>query len=111
MISEIPFADAATHWFAAYTCSCQEKRVAQHLTSRGIEFFLPVYQRAAHWRNGLRVVLERPLFPGYVFVKIRSSERVRVLELPGVHSMVSAGRQPIALPADDIETLRRGCIS
>lgn len=95
-------------WFATYTCSCQEKRVAQRLSARGIESFLPLYRTASRWKNGLRVALDRPLFPGYVFVKIDRRERVRVLDLPGVHSLVGAGREPIPLAEGEIETLRRG---
>jgi transcription antitermination factor NusG len=95
-------------WFAAYTLSCHEKRVAQHLSTRHIEFFLPVQRKINRWRNGLRMLIERPLFPGYVFVKIDGKERVRVLELPGVHSLVGAGREPTPLPYEEIEALRRG---
>ncbi len=95
-------------WFAAHTFSCQEKKVAQHLSTRRIEFFLPVHGRINRWRNGLRMLIERPLFPGYVFVKIACKDRVRVLELPGVHSIVGVGRQPIPLPYEEIEMLRRG---
>jgi transcriptional antiterminator NusG len=95
-------------WFAAHTRSCQEKRVAQHLSARDIEFFLPVFRKEARWKNGLRVPIERPLLSGYVFVKVGRSERVRVLELPGVHSIVGAGREPTALPSQEIEALRMG---
>jgi transcription antitermination factor NusG len=95
-------------WFAAYTFSCHEKRVAQHLSTHHIECFLPVHKQINRWKNGLRVLIERPLFPGYVFVKIGVREKVRVLDLPGVHSIVGAGRQPIALPYEEIEALRRG---
>jgi transcription antitermination factor NusG len=96
------------HWFAAYTNSCQEKRVAQHLTVRDIEFFLPLSRRINRWKNGLRVNIETPLFPGYVFVRIRRGERVRIMELPGVHSIVGFGRDPIALPEEQIEAMRQG---
>jgi len=82
-------------WFAVYTCSCQEKRVAQHCSAHEIEHFLPVSQNRRRWKNGCTVLLERPLFPGYLFVKIEKRQRVRVLELPGVHSI-------------EIEILRRG---
>jgi transcription antitermination factor NusG len=99
---------ALEHWFAAYTCSSQEKRVAQHLSVRSIEHFLPVHRKISRWKNGLRMLIEKPLFPGYVFVKINCKEKVRVLELPGVHSIVSRGRQPIPLPYDEIESLRGG---
>ncbi len=96
-------------WFAAHTGSCQEKRVAQHLSARNIDFFLPVYRDESNWKNGLRVLIERPIFPGYVFVKIERSVRVRVLELPGVRSIVGAGREPVPVPSEEIEILRQ-CI-
>jgi len=108
MIPDRPPAGALAHWFAAYTFSCQEKRVAQHLSMRRMEFFLPVYRKISHWRNGLRMPIERPLFPGYVFVKMAPDKKVRVLELPGVHSLVGVGRQPVPLPYEEIEALRRG---
>jgi transcription antitermination factor NusG len=95
-------------WYAAYTHSCQEKRVAQHFSTRNIEFFLPVHRTISHWKNGLRVPIERPLFAGYVFVKTNREDKVRILEVPGVHSIVGAGREPIPLPYEEIEALRRG---
>ena len=95
-------------WYAAYTHSCQEKRVAQHLCTRNIEFFLPVHRTISHWKNGLRVPIERPLFAGYVFVKASREDKVRILEVPGVHSIVGAGREPTPLPFEEIEALRRG---
>lgn len=95
-------------WFAAYTFSCHEKRVAQHLSTHHIECFLPVHKKINRWKNGLRMLIEKPLFPGYVFVKMDRKDRVRVLEISGVHSIVGAGRQPIPLPYEEIEALRRG---
>lgn len=101
-------AGSLTQWFAAYTPSCQEKRVARYLSTRSMEFFLPVHRKVSLWKNGLRVTIETPLFPGYVFVKMEQKDRVRVLELPGVHSIVGAGRLPTPLPYEEIESLRRG---
>ena len=100
--------DFAPKWFAAYTHSCQEKRVAQHFSNRDIEFFLPVHRTISRWKNGLRVPIDRPLFPGYVFVKTERQDKVRVLEVPGVHSIVGAAREPVPLPNEEIEALRRG---
>jgi len=95
-------------WFAAYTHSCQEKRVARHFSSRNIEFFLPVHRTVSHWKNGLHVPIEKPLFPGYVFVKTDRKDKVRILEVPGVHSIVGVGREPVSLPFEEMEALRRG---
>jgi len=100
--------DILEQWFAAYTFSCHEKRVAQHLSTRHIDFFLPVHRKVNHWKNGLRRLIERPLFPGYVFVKMDSRDKVRVLELPGVHSIVGAAHKPVPLPYAEIEALRGG---
>jgi transcription antitermination factor NusG len=52
--------------------------------------------------------IELPLFPGYVFVRIASRERVRVLEVPGVLSLVGFGPTPAPLPDFEIEALRSG---
>ena len=95
-------------WFAVYTLSCHEKRVAQHLVAREIEHFLPVGRGMQKWKNGCTMLVEKPLFPGYLFVKIQRTARVRVLELPGVHSIVGNGKDPVALPTDEIEILRQG---
>jgi transcription antitermination factor NusG len=94
-------------WFAVYTRSCQEKRVGQHLSIRDMEYFLPLNRSVRRWNNGCTPTIEQPLFPGYLFVKIQRTERVRVLELPGVHSIVGTGKEPIPLPSAEIEALRR----
>src|ERR1700691_2730106 len=108
MVPDTLSPDNLEQWFAAYTFSCQEKRVAKHLSTRRIEFFLPVHRKVNLWKNGLRMLIERPLFPGYVFVKMDCKDRVRVLEVPGVHSIVGTGYKPVPLPYEEIETLRRG---
>jgi transcription antitermination factor NusG len=108
MIPKLVSVGFPEQWFAAYTFSCQEKRVARHLSTRQIDFFLPVHKKINRWKNGLRMQIETPLFPGYVFVKIDCKDRVRVLELPGVHSLVGTGREPTPLPYEEIEALRSG---
>lgn len=95
-------------WFAVYTLSCREKSVAQHLDTHEIDHFLPVSRSRRRWKNGCTMLVESPLFPGYLFVKILRAERLRVLGLPGVHSIVGNGREPVALPTAEIETLRDG---
>jgi transcription antitermination factor NusG len=96
-------------WFAVYTISRHEKRVAQHLTQREIEFYLPLYRSQRKWSDGSRVTLELPLFPGYLFVRIKRTERVRVLDVPGALAVVGGtGREPAALPDDAVEALRTG---
>jgi transcription antitermination factor NusG len=96
----------AARWYAAYTAPCREKRVTEHFAARQIESFLPLYRHPRKWKNGCSMELERPLFPGYVFVRMTSTERVRVLEVPSVISIVSRGCVPEPLQDDVIEALR-----
>jgi transcription antitermination factor NusG len=100
--------DVSQEWFAVRTLSCREKQVSRHFGHQTIEHFLPVTRNRRRWKNGCTVVVERPLFPGYLFVHIPRAERVRVLGVPGVHSIVGTGKSPIALPNCEIEALRRG---
>ena len=94
-------------WFALYTTSRHEKHVAQHLDQREIECYLPLYKTQRKWANGLKVTLDLPLFPGYVFVHIRRCERGRVLSVPGALSVVGGtGGEPAWLPDATIEALR-----
>lgn len=94
-------------WFALYTASRHEKHVAQHLGQREIECYLPLYKTQRKWANGLKVTLDLPLFPGYMFVHIRRSERGRVLGIPGALSVVGGtGGEPAWLPDTTIDALR-----
>ncbi len=93
-------------WFAAYTSSRHEKRVASQLAERHVESFCPLYGARHRWKNRCESELRLPLFPNYVFVHIAPRERFRVLEVPGVLSLVSFGRNLAALPTREIEALR-----
>jgi transcription antitermination factor NusG len=96
----------SANWFAAYTNSHHEKRVAAHFGERQIESFLPLYSVLHRWKNRCDVDLALPLFPNYVFVHINPRERVRVLEVPGVLSLVGFGRTLAPLCDFEIEVLR-----
>jgi transcription antitermination factor NusG len=99
----------APKWFALYTIARHEKRVAQHLNQREIEFYLPLYRSDRKWSDGSRVTLDLPLFPGYLFVHIRRNERGNVLSVPGALAVVGGtGGEPAPLPDATIEALRTG---
>jgi transcription antitermination factor NusG len=96
------------NWFAVYTTCRHEKRVAHHLEQRQIEHFLPIYRAHHKWKDGTKAVVDLPLFPGYVFVRIDLNDRVGVLEVPGVLSMIGTAKQPAPLPDREVEALRVG---
>lgn len=99
----------APTWFAVYTSPRHEKRVAQYLSVRTIEHYLPLYHVRRKWADGSIVTLDLPLFPGYLFVRIDRTERVRVLEVPGVLTVVGGtGGEPAPLAGAEIDALRSG---
>jgi transcription antitermination factor NusG len=98
----------SANWFAAYTNSHHEKSVASCLAERNIESFLPLYAARHRWKNRCEMNLDLPLFPNYVFVRIHPRDRVCILQVPGVLSLVGFGRTLAPLPDFEIEALRSG---
>jgi transcription antitermination factor NusG len=96
------------NWYAAYTQPRHEKKILAHFHSREITAFLPVYRVPRRWNNGLKVNLELPLFPGYIFVRTSLQARRPVLSAPGVVGLVGCGRRPMPIPDEDIATLANG---
>jgi len=96
----------APGWYALYTCSRHEKRVASQLAERTLEFFLPLYKSLRRWKDRSRVV-QMPLFPGYVFVRIPLTERLRLLSIGGAVGLVGSGGAPQAVPDQEIQKIRQ----
>lgn len=103
-----PASEPSPKWFAAYTTPRHEKAVVRQLDARHVESFLPLYSSVRRWKNGCRVTVDMPLFPSYVFVRVNRGDSVKVLQIPGVLSIVGSGREPSALPCTEIESLRAG---
>jgi len=106
---QLPISHIKQHWYALYTCANHEKRVAGELHLRGVEHFLPIYHSVRKWKDR-RVILDLPLFPGYVFVQLALCDKLRVLQVPSVVRLVGFGGQPHPLPTEEIAALR-ACIS
>jgi transcription antitermination factor NusG len=110
LVPTLPVGHGEERWFAVYTCANREKRVAMQFQARKVDHFLPLYSSVRKWRDR-RVRLELPLFPGYMFVRVALSERLRVLEVPGVVCLVGFSGHPCPLPEQEIDTLRAGIMS
>jgi len=96
----------APAWLAAYTTSRHEKSVARYLEVREVEYFLPLYKADRKWKNGLKVQVEFPVFPNYVFVHVDRRMSHRVLDTPGVVAFAGSGRLAASVPDGEIEWLR-----
>jgi transcription termination/antitermination protein NusG len=95
-------------WFAVQTRSRHEKRANVELQEKGIQSFLPLFAEKHKWSDRQRVV-EVPLFPQYLFVRLSASsdERISVLRTSGVVALVGTKGSGIAIPDVQIERIQR----
>ena len=98
----------SARWYAICTRPRHEKKVHEFLRYRQMESFLPLYRAIHRWKNGCKAQVELPVFPGYLFVKIRGYEWLRALDTPGVLSFVGTRQRPSQLDDFEIETLKSG---
>ena len=54
--------DGSSAWCALYTRHQHEKTVAEMLSAKGLEVFLPLYDSQRKWKDRTKV-LSLPLFP------------------------------------------------
>ena len=93
-------------WYAVYTLPNNEKSLLQHLNVREIESFLPTWESTRIWKNRQRVKIVQPLFPSYLFVRIREKERLKVLQSPGALRIIGNCQGPLSISDPEIEFLR-----
>jgi transcription antitermination factor NusG len=93
-------------WYAIYTRHQHEKTVAQILTGKGFNTFLPLYATTHNWKDRIKA-LTLPLFPCYVFLKGGIERRLQIITTPGIYGLVSSAGQPAAIPDIEIEAIRR----
>ena len=93
-------------WYACRTKARQEKTAARSLAGRGLETYLPLYDRLRQWADRKKTV-PWPLFTGYVFARFTWRDQHAVLSVPGVATIVRVGGHPTPIPDRDIENVRR----
>jgi len=95
-------------WYALQTRPRHEKKVTFELqNNKEITAFLPLCASTRQWSDR-RVVLDMPLFPGYVFVRIPRDLRMRVavLRTYGVAGFVGPRGIGVPIPDAQIEGLQ-----
>jgi transcription antitermination factor NusG len=103
-----PLPASAPSWFAIYTRSNFEKRVAAELTASHLEYYLPQIQELHQWTDRKKLV-EVPLFPGYVFARFADCSRSRseILRIAGTVRILGHGGLIEPVPDSEIDGIRR----
>jgi transcription elongation factor/antiterminator RfaH len=95
------------NWYLVRTKAGKERMVRDQLERLVPRVFLPLLRTRVR-RRGKLVWSTVPLFPCYLLVRFALRERYyEVRYLPGVQRVVSAGRDPIAVPEDLVVELER----
>jgi len=107
MRSEI---ESSSRWYAIRVQSRFEAVVSEILRGKGYEEFLPLYHDRRRWSDRIKE-LDLPLFPGYLFGRFDFNRRLPILTIPGVVGIVTAGKNPIPVPDDEILAVRHVIVS
>jgi transcription antitermination factor NusG len=96
----------ASAWWVLYTRHQHEKTVAEMLSAKGFEVFLPLYESIRRWKDRSKM-LTLPLFPCYVFVRGGLNRRLQVVTTPGIHMILFHGEDVATVPEAEIQAIRK----
>jgi transcription antitermination factor NusG len=96
----------ASRWWVLYTRHQHEKAVAEMLSAKDFEVFLPLYESVRRWKDRKKL-LTLPLFPCYVFVKGGQDRRLQVVTTPGIHTILFHGESVAIVPEAEIQAIRK----
>jgi len=106
-----PSGDACPRWYALRVRVAREKRAEQRLHDAGFTAFAPTYSQPSQWSDRLKTI-ERPLFPGYVFVQLAltngqaTPQIVNVLQVPYIYQVLPTSLAPAPIPDAEIAAVR-----
>lgn len=103
MINKIP---EQKKWHVVYTRSRAEKKVAQELSAKNIEHYLPLQKVLRKWKDRKKWV-DTPLISGYCFVNITRKEYDQVLQTNHVVCYVAFEGKAANIPEKQINYLQR----
>ncbi|EIM64214.1 UpxY family transcription antiterminator [Desulfobacter postgatei] len=94
-------------WFALLTRSNFEQTVYSRICKKQIEAFLPSTRKPSK-RKDRKLMIEAPLFPGYVFVKSSMApvDQLPILKTLGAVRLLGNSAGPIPVPHRQIESLK-----
>lgn len=100
------YTEAKKQWYALYTRSRWEKKVANALEKKKIEAYCPLNKIQRQWADRKKVIFE-PLFTSYVFVFTTPKEHTEIKQVDGVINFVHWLSKPAVIRDEEIETIKK----
>lgn len=91
-------------WYALMTNPRAEKKVASLLEQHQIIHYLPLHKCPRKWSDRIKIV-EMPLFPSYIFVKVEAKNLSPLLFLKGVLRVVYYCGKPATIRETEIKAI------
>lgn len=89
-------------WYALHVRSNHEFRVRQALDGQAVTNFVPSYEV----RRGDET-FTRPLFPGYLFARFDTRNRLPILKISGLLSILGDHAGPVAVSNAEVDSIRQ----
>jgi transcription antitermination factor NusG len=82
-----------------------EKKVKAHLDEQNIENYLPLHRTPRVWSDRVKMI-DKPLFPSYIFVKCRENLLRTLLWIYGISRIVYYNGRPAIVSQKEIDAIR-----
>jgi transcription antitermination factor NusG len=92
-------------WYAIYTRSRQEKKVAELMKKNGYTVYLPLIKTMRQWSDRKQKV-EIPLISLYVFVQVTERDYYSILNTPGAVKYVTFDGKAAPIPENQILAMK-----
>lgn len=98
------------NWYILQTAPQRESKAAEYLSERRFGVYLPYYGERTKNRFGKPHYRVVPMFPGYLFVFVWDvvAHIRKILDCPGVSSIVYFAGQPFVVPDIEINRIQTG---
>jgi transcription antitermination factor NusG len=94
------------NWYALHVRSRFERKVRDALNSLHLEPFLPLYKERSRWSDRVELI-ERVLFPGYVFGHLEPDQIRKAVHVLGVVRILGTTGEAESIPDFEIDQVKR----
>ncbi|MFZ1527915.1 MAG: UpxY family transcription antiterminator [Ferruginibacter sp.] len=101
-----PAHNANEDWYIFYTYPRAEKIIETDLLRRGYNVYLPTCKNVSYWKNRQRRIIEKALFPSYIFVKTTEAHLFRIAAVPKVVTFLKTSGKASTIPEEKIAAIR-----
>jgi transcription antitermination factor NusG len=98
--------DKSYKWNILFVKTNHELKVQKYIERFGVKTYLPVRKLLSQWSDRKKWI-DRPMFPGYVFIRVSCQEFFTVLSHNSIISYVKSGGNPVFISEEQISIMQK----